>query len=131
MKLLNITDHHKQLRPIIKAINSTPQLNTFLCADIVERIDRTITQYNLVKTKQDLSDFLQNSLDNIFDFMNYPSINDMNSYINHYFEDFEAIQGSELYYLDDGDLQDLSDMYDAGIKTVLAQFISILEYYNK
>ena len=127
MKLLNITDHHKQLKPIIKAINTTPQFNTFLYADILDQIDRIITQNSIVKTKQDLINFLEDSLDHVWEFMNYPSINDMTSYVNHYFEDFEAIQGSEVYFLDDDDPQDISDIYEPVIKTVLAQFISILE----
>lgn len=126
MDTLNYKDYHKQLHPIIATLNNTPQLNNPLVVEVLNRVHRDFTQQTSPQNKQETIDQLNYFIDDLWNFLNYPSIATINNYVANYKEYFPILDSLESYPLD-SPAKDTEDLFYNGIDTILFWFISILE----
>ena len=123
---MNKKYYHKQLAPIIDAINKTKQLNIPIVRDILSRVNILFEQHIDPKTKQEARDQLKYSTEDIYDFMNYPSVSRVKYYVFMYKDDIEKLHSLETCPISDFEEED-EDRFLASIETVLNWFISVLE----
>lgn len=121
--ILDKNEYHHQLQPVVDGLSRDPsRFDTGFIADLLWRLDQEFQQIDPVDSKQ-ASSIVDNALNHTWEFMNYPNIQDSESYINFYAEDISKLMDLDSFYFDDDNEDQLCNI----IKSALFIFLSLLE----